>query len=64
MSIRKTGAADGRITAAGAGLSALEEPQAIAPVTATRQETGTKTSVSWAPVDERALAHENEEADQ
>jgi hypothetical protein len=62
MTIRKTGAADGRITV-GTDPSALEEPQPIAPVTATCQETGAETEVSWAPRDERDLALENEAAD-
>jgi hypothetical protein len=58
MSIRKTGAATGQVT------EVEQEPQALAPVTAVRQETGTAASVSWAPRDERALALENEAADQ
>jgi hypothetical protein len=55
MTIRKTGAADGRVTAAGVDPSALEPADQIAPVTARRAD--------WDPSDDAALAAENEAAD-
>lgn len=59
MGFRKTGAVTGQVT------EVEEQPQeGIGPVTATWQETGSSTAVSWAPRDERALALENEAADQ
>jgi hypothetical protein len=58
MTIRKTGAHDGRITAAGVDPSALDPADQIAPVTARRVEAG------WDPADDQELASENEEADE
>lgn len=59
MTIRKTGAVTGLVTEVDEG----PQEDRLAPVTAVTQETGTSTSVSWAPTDERALALENEAAD-
>lgn len=58
MAIRKTGAVTGQVTE-------VEQPrEGLPPVTAAHQEAGSLTEAPWAPGDERALALENEAADQ